>query len=104
LLRLLAGSRRIDPISFNTQQLPLTGGDVGVVASDAFIVDGPVEEAVRVCPGAYAGRHRAGAGPFSGSNRSILLVGMPLPRAQPARCSAFISFLLEEQTFIYLRT
>lgn len=57
------GSYRSDPISFNIW-LPLTGGwtrstfgshmrssGIGVVASDAFTVDGPAEEAVRVCLG-----------------------------------------------------
>jgi DNA-binding transcriptional MocR family regulator len=57
------GSYRSDPISFNIW-LPLTNGwtrstfgtqmrasGIGVVASDAFTVDGPAEEAVRVCLG-----------------------------------------------------
>ncbi|MGX5668336.1 aminotransferase-like domain-containing protein [Rhizobium daejeonense] len=57
------GSYRGDPISFNIW-LPLTGGwtrstfgshmrssGIGVVASDAFAVDGPAPEAVRVCLG-----------------------------------------------------
>ncbi len=58
-----AGSYRSDPISFNIW-LPLANGwtrstfgtqmrasGIGVVASDAFTVDGPAEEAVRVCLG-----------------------------------------------------
>lgn len=58
-----AGSYRSDPISFNIW-LPLTNGwtrstfgthmrsaGIGVVASDAFTVDGSAEEAVRVCLG-----------------------------------------------------
>ncbi|MDF1633091.1 PLP-dependent aminotransferase family protein [Mycoplana sp. MJR14] len=57
------GSYRSDPLSFNIW-LPLTGGwtrstfgshmrsaGIGVVASDAFTVDGPAPEAVRVCIG-----------------------------------------------------
>ena len=57
------GSYRSDPISFNIW-LPLTQGwtrstfgshmrssGIGVVASDAFTVDGPAPEAVRVCLG-----------------------------------------------------
>lgn len=57
------GSYRGDPISFNIW-LPLVGGwtrstfgshmrssGIGVVASDAFTVDGPAPEAVRVCLG-----------------------------------------------------
>ncbi|MCV3735056.1 PLP-dependent aminotransferase family protein [Rhizobium sp. TRM96647] len=62
------GSYRSDPISFNIW-LPLTGGwtrstfgshmrsaGIGVVASDAFTVDGPAPEAVRVCIGGPIGR------------------------------------------------
>ncbi|ACM40177.1 MULTISPECIES: PLP-dependent aminotransferase family protein [Rhizobium/Agrobacterium group] len=58
-----AGSYQSDPISFNIW-LPLTNGwtrstfgthmrasGIGVVASDAFTVDGVAEEAVRVCLG-----------------------------------------------------
>ncbi len=58
-----AGSYRSDPISFNIW-LPLTNGwtrstfgshmrnaGIGVVASDAFTVDGVPDEAVRVCLG-----------------------------------------------------
>ncbi|MUZ75623.1 aminotransferase class I/II-fold pyridoxal phosphate-dependent enzyme [Agrobacterium vitis] len=58
-----AGSYKSDPISFNIW-LPLTNGwtrstfgtqmrsaGIGVVASDAFTVDGTAEEAVRVCLG-----------------------------------------------------
>ncbi|CAH0342700.1 hypothetical protein RHI9324_04429 [Rhizobium sp. CECT 9324] len=62
------GSYRGDPISFNIW-LPLRQGwtrstfgshmqssGIGVVASDAFTVDGPAEEAVRVCLGGPIGR------------------------------------------------
>ncbi|MFT4182870.1 MAG: PLP-dependent aminotransferase family protein [Rhizobium sp.] len=64
------GSYRSDPISFNIW-LPLTGGwtrstfgshmrssGIGVVASDAFTVDGPAPEAVRVCLGGPITRDR----------------------------------------------
>jgi len=65
-----SGSYRSDPISFNIW-LPLTNGwtrstftnhmrnsGMGVVASDAFTVDGPASEAVRVCLGGPIGRDR----------------------------------------------
>ncbi|MBN8952826.1 MULTISPECIES: PLP-dependent aminotransferase family protein [unclassified Rhizobium] len=63
-----AGSYRADPISFNIW-LPLGGGwtraifsshmrdaGIGVVASDAFTVEGTAPEAVRVCLGGPIGR------------------------------------------------
>ncbi|MGZ9719472.1 aminotransferase-like domain-containing protein [Rhizobium miluonense] len=65
-----SGSYRADPISFNIW-LPLTNGwtrstftshmrnaGLGVVASDAFTVEGPAPEAVRVCLGGPVGRDR----------------------------------------------
>ena len=65
-----SGSYRSYPISFNIW-LPLTNGwtrstftnhmrnsGMGVVASDAFTVDGPASEAVRVCLGGPIGRDR----------------------------------------------
>jgi DNA-binding transcriptional MocR family regulator len=64
------GSYRADPISFNIW-LPLTNGwtrstfgshmrasGIGVVASDAFTVEGAAAEAVRVCLGGPIGRER----------------------------------------------
>jgi DNA-binding transcriptional MocR family regulator len=64
------GSYKADPISFNIW-LPLTNGwtrstfsshmrssGIGVVASDAFTVDGPAPEAVRVCIGGPITRER----------------------------------------------
>ncbi|MCM2474482.1 PLP-dependent aminotransferase family protein [Rhizobium sp. CG5] len=65
-----AGSYRADPISFNIW-LPLTNGwtrstfgshmrnsGIGVVASDAFTVEGTPDEAVRVCLGGSITRER----------------------------------------------
>ncbi|ENN88156.1 putative GntR family transcriptional regulator [Rhizobium freirei PRF 81] len=65
-----AGSYQADPISFNIW-LPLTDGwtrstfsnhvrnsGIGVVASDAFTVEGPAPEAVRICLGGPIGRDR----------------------------------------------
>jgi len=65
-----AGSYQSDPISFNIW-LPLTNGwtrstfnshmrnsGIGVVASEAFTVDGPAPEAVRVCIGGPITRER----------------------------------------------
>ena len=64
------GSYKADPISFNIW-LPLTNGwtrstfgshmrssGIGVVASDAFTVEGAAPEAVRVCLGGPIGRER----------------------------------------------
>ncbi len=64
------GSYKADPISFNIW-LPLTNGwtrstfgthmrnsGIGVVASDAFTVDGTPEEAVRVCLGGSITREK----------------------------------------------
>jgi DNA-binding transcriptional MocR family regulator len=65
-----AASFRADPLSFNIW-LPLANGwtrstfgshmrnsGIGVVASDAFTVDGPAPEAVRVCLGGPITRTR----------------------------------------------
>lgn len=68
-----AGSYRADPISFNIW-LPLTNdwtrssfashmrnARIGIVTSDAFTVDGPPQEAVRVCIGGPTSREELGS-------------------------------------------
>lgn len=88
------GSFRADPLSFHLWvELPkpwtrsafighMRATGIGVVASDAFIVDGAPSEAVRVCLGGPASRERV---------RSALeFMAHALEEAQPALASSYL--------------